>query len=57
MADIIIILILAAVTFLIIRSLLKQRAKGGCGSCGDGSGCGCGCSGCCHGKKDSHKHN
>lgn len=45
MADIIIILILAAVTLLIIRSLFRD--KGGCGSCGnDKNGCGCGCNGC-----------
>lgn len=56
MADIIIILVLAAITFLIIRSLLRQRGKGGCGSCGDGGGCGCGCSGCSSHKKEADKH-
>ncbi|MBQ3217829.1 MAG: FeoB-associated Cys-rich membrane protein [Akkermansia sp.] len=56
MADIIIILVLAAITFLIIRSLLRQRAQGGCGSCGDGGGCGCGCSGCSSRKKEVGKH-
>ncbi|MBQ7022435.1 MAG: hypothetical protein IJN29_02570 [Akkermansia sp.] len=56
MADIIIILVLAAITFLIIRSLLRQRAQGGCGSCSDGGGCGCGCSGCSSRKKEVGKH-
>ena len=52
MADLIIILILAAVTFLIIRNLCKN--KGGCGTCGnDSNGCGCGCSACHRQNKDS----
>lgn len=56
MADIIIILVLAAIAFLIIRSLLRQRAQGGCGSCGGGGGCGCGYSGCRSHKKEDDKH-
>lgn len=56
MADILIIIILASLVFLIIRSLLRQRTHGGCGSCSNGGGCGCGCSGCTAVKKDSDKH-
>lgn len=56
MADILLIIILASLVFLIIRSLLRQRTRGGCGSCSNGGGCGCGCSGCTAVKKDSDKH-
>lgn len=46
MSDFIIIAILLIVVALIIRSLVKQRSKGGCAGCSGGQGCGGGCCGC-----------
>ena len=48
MGDIIVLTVLAGIVLLAVRSLLKSRARGGCGSCGGCSGCSGGCSGCPH---------
>lgn len=41
LASIILLLVVAAILFFLVRSKIKQRKKGACG-------CGCeGCSGCC----------
>lgn len=54
MGDIIVILILSAITAWIIRSLIQKRKKGGCcaGACGN-----CGESGCCGRKHEDEKRN
>ena len=45
MGDIVVLTVLAGIVLLAVRSLLKTRARGGCGSC---SGCSGGCAGCPH---------
>ena len=46
MGDILVLSVLAVIVFLAVRSMLKNRKKGCCGSC---SGCSGGCSGCARG--------
>ena len=49
MGEWIVLLVLAAVVLLAVRSLVRSRKRGGCG--GGCAGCS-GCSGCCHGAED-----
>ena len=44
MGDVLILTVIAAVSLLAIRSLLKNKKKGGC--CGSCSGCSGNCGGC-----------
>lgn len=47
MGDVIVLSVLVGIVLLAVRSILKSRASGGCGSC---AGCNGGCAGCPHSK-------